>query len=557
MSSITFEKSENDSDPLLANEASESSDIEEDKNNVINGHANGNSERKDTSTSYGSVKNVKSSFKRQKSLSRTQSSFYEDAREMRPGSIPQSMVVATVIGVVCGLAAYLYYVALFFLLEYVWHTLPESLGFTSVSWIPIVGFSMAILVGLSVVLTGEPGDLAYTVKCVHEKAYVSMDHVLPMVLSSQFSILGGGSLGPEAPLVAICAALGGFVSRRIFKQTHRNVIRKHTLMGMAGALAAFFGVPLGGSLFALEINSRFGVEYFEHVVESIFCGEVTLAVFRAASGLPIEPIWNITELKLENATPMMVCVGAGIGLLGAGVASIFAIFHFKVVDIFGSLDLLDNKKAVWRALLGAIFIVGIGMFIPQTLFWGEFEFQQIASLAPTSELEHIYPPQGLIGFEMQTMGACLLVALFKMIAISFTVAGGYRGGFIFPFFAAGAAFGRALCFVFPSLPPQLACLCFAAGINVAITRTSLATTLILAYLAGEPCAISAVLAASLVSLFTTSYMPFIKTQIVRSDIDDSLWFTMEEHANDEWEREMQHHQQKNPRDKPPSSEDSS
>merc|ERR1712232_1156565 len=173
---------------------------------------------------------------------------------------------------------------------------------------------------------------------------------------------------------------------------------------------------------------------------------------------------------------------------------------------------------------------------------GEYEFQQISSLAPTSKLEHIYPPSGLIGFEMQTMGACLLVALFKMIAISFTVAGGYRGGFIFPFFAAGAAFGRALCFVFPSLPPQLACLCFAAGINVAITRTSLATTLILAYLAGEPCAISAVLAASLVSLFTTSYMPFIKTQIVRSDIDDSLWFTMEEHASDEWERERHHHQ---------------
>jgi H+/Cl- antiporter ClcA len=36
-------------------------------------------------------------------------------------------------------------------------------------------------------------------------------------------------------------------------------------MGMAGALAAFFGCPLGGSLFALEVNSRFGVEYFEHV----------------------------------------------------------------------------------------------------------------------------------------------------------------------------------------------------------------------------------------------------------------------------------------------------
>jgi H+/Cl- antiporter ClcA len=84
-----------------------------------------------------------------------------------------------------------------------------------------------------------------------------MSHVMPMVVASLFSIVGGGSLGPEAPLVAICAALGGFISRRIFKQRNRNVVRKHTLMGMAGALAAFFGVPLGGALFALEVNSPF------------------------------------------------------------------------------------------------------------------------------------------------------------------------------------------------------------------------------------------------------------------------------------------------------------
>ena len=34
----------------------------------------------------------------------------------------------------------------------------------------------------------------------------------------------------------------------------------------------------------------------------------------------------------------------------------------------------------------------------------------------------------------------------------------------------------------------------------------------------------AVLAASLVSLFATAYLPFIKTQIVRSDLDSSLFY---------------------------------
>jgi H+/Cl- antiporter ClcA len=156
-----------------------------------------------------------------------------------------------------------------------------------------------------------------------------MSHVMPMVCASQFSILGGGSLGPEAPLVAICAALGGYVSRKVFKRKNRNLIRKHTLMGMAGALAAFFGSPLGGSLFALEVNSRFGVEYFEHMVEAIFCGEVTLVVFRSLANLPIAPIWIIETPKLDGASGTNVVSGAIIGLLGAFVAMGFAKFHWK------------------------------------------------------------------------------------------------------------------------------------------------------------------------------------------------------------------------------------
>uniref|UniRef100_A0A7S4R3D3 Chloride channel protein n=1 Tax=Ditylum brightwellii TaxID=49249 RepID=A0A7S4R3D3_9STRA len=462
-------------------------------------------------------------------LGKVHSSFWEDLKSFAAGTIPQSIILAISIGIVCGVAAYFYYIVLFGLLDFTWHWIPEKLIIGKwpeelyVMWIPIVGFLMAAGVGFSVVLLGEPGDLAYTIKCVHEKAYISMSHVMPMVAASQFSILGGGSLGPEAPLVAICAALGGFVSRKVFKQRNRNVVRKHTLMGMAGALAAFFGCPLGGSLFALEVNSRMGVEYFEHMLEAIFCGEVCLAVFRGLSGLPIEPIWSITAEKLEGADPLQVIYGAFVGLCGAFVAFLFAMFHSKVMAMYAHFGLLDNKHAVKRALSAAVVIITLGMLIPQTMFWGEFEFQQISTMAPASELDHIWPTYGLIGFEMDTAWKCLIVGFAKLVAISFTVAGGYRGGFIFPFFAAGAALGRALQAVVP-IPVSIATLCFAAGINVAITRTSLATTLILSYLAGEQSAITAILSASLCSLFATGYMPFIKTQIVRSDINSSLYY---------------------------------
>ena len=310
-------------------------------------------------------------------------------------------------------------------------------------------------------------------------------HISSFVSLSLFTILAGGSLGPEAPLVAICAATAGFLSRKVFKQSSKNVVRKHTLMGMAGALSAFFGVPLGGSLFALEVCSRFGIEYFEHLIEAIFAGEICVVVFRSLAGLPLEQIWADADTpKLREADPYMIVLGGVIGLLGAGVAYLWANFHWRLMDGFGKLGLLDDENiyAVPRVLVGAAGVVTIGMLVPQTMFWGEWEFPVLATLSPASDLPHVWPTTGLIGFEMNSCLNCFIVGFCKLLAISFTVAGGYRGGYIFPFFTAGAAFGRALCFAFPKLSPVIATLCFAAGINVAITRTALATSLILTFL---------------------------------------------------------------------------
>lgn len=222
----------------------------------------------------------------------------------------------------------------------------------------------------------------------------------------------------------MCGALAGFVSRTIFRQTHINIVRKHTLMGMAGALAAFFGCPLGGSLFALEVNSRFGIEYFEHMVEAIFAGEITLVVFRRLSGLPIAPIWNLTannnNQPLAEAEIWTVAAGGAIGLLGAAVAYCFALFHWAQLGVYDKLNLLDNKYAVYRALIGCSFIVVIGILIPHTMFWGEEEFKVIANLKPASELPNVWPTAGLIGFEQDHPFKTFLLGVGKIVAISCT-----------------------------------------------------------------------------------------------------------------------------------------
>jgi len=67
----------------------------------------------------------------------------------------------------------------------------------------------------------------------------------------------GGSLGPEAALLALCGAAVSGVASGVFGFRGKR-LRDCALMGMTAGLAAFFGVALGGSLFALEARATAG-----------------------------------------------------------------------------------------------------------------------------------------------------------------------------------------------------------------------------------------------------------------------------------------------------------
>lgn len=117
-------------------------------------------------------------------------------------------------------------------------------------------------------------------------------------------------------------------------------------------------VCVGRILYAAPLTCS---EYFEHTVEAIFCGEICLVVFRGLSCLPIQPIWVIAEPQLSSTSPVDVITGASIGLLGAGVAASFSFLHFKVMDLFGHCGLLENSRAVYRAMIGGSIVVLLGM----------------------------------------------------------------------------------------------------------------------------------------------------------------------------------------------------
>jgi hypothetical protein len=166
----------------------------------------------------------------------------------------------------------------------------------------------------------------------------------------------------------------------------------------------------------------------------------------------------------------------------------------------------------------------------QISFLGEFEFQTISTLSPTSTLARVWPTTDLFGFETENGFHALIVGFAKLVANSFTVAGGYRECFIFPFFASGASFGRALCAIFPGIPTiPLACLSFAAGINAGITRTSSYRTCY-SHHSLFPCwrAEGHVWSIGSFTRLTTTYMPFIGSQQPREDLQTAMYSNLDQ-----------------------------
>lgn len=174
---------------------------------------------------------------------------------LTPGTVPHGVLVATSIGIACGTSAYVYNFVLQWLLHNVWKTWPRYLlqmlnsSFSktdvedvelivpswSIIWIPLVAIVLSVGLGWTVRFVGEPGDLASTIQCVHKDGWIVLSHAAPMTIASLFSIVAGASVGPEAALVAVCATLAGFISRNLFgtdPKTQRNLVRKHTLMGV-------------------------------------------------------------------------------------------------------------------------------------------------------------------------------------------------------------------------------------------------------------------------------------------------------------------------------------
>ena len=408
----------------------------------------------------------------------------------------RTLLYAAIVGTAGGVVATLYYFVLEQLLELVWETGRESIVAFFPAWLPhwhytwIVATVGGFGVGLCLYFLGLPGEMAVVIDRVHDAGRLEPEQTPGMIATSLVSITAGGSLGPEAPLVQINGSVGSWISEKL-KLTVEST-RIMTFCGMGAALAAFFGDPIGGPLFALEIPHRRGLEYYEAIIPAMVAGICSFSIFRLGTGLSVGGIYNFNRFgELPTLSWVHLLEGAGLGLLGAGAGVLF-------IGIFRAMKWMIQKiehRHILLAVIGGLGIGWIAVLYPATLFFSE---QQIETRLLAQSASY-----GMV----MLLGICLA----KMVAICCTIHGGFRGGFIIPLFFTGASLGLAVSMGIPSVHPTIAVLCCMAAINVAITKTPVSTTIILTVLS-DTAILPIIAIASFTSFLLTSNIGLLKTQ---------------------------------------------
>ncbi|MEC4806879.1 MAG: chloride channel protein [Jaaginema sp. PMC 1079.18] len=432
-------------------------------------------------------------------IEQTEQSLDTEASFKQQLTYVQIILCASIIGIVGGFVATIYYFVLESFMYGVWDFLPAWVNPYFPRWLPSQHYVWIVTtlggcgVGLLLYFLGMPGEMAEVVDCVHQPGRIEIRKTPVMVIASLVSITAGGSAGPEAPLVQVNGSLGSWLGDTLNLDT--AAVRVLTLCGMSAALGAFFGAPIGAAIFALEIPHRRGLEYYEAVAPAVISAIFSFAVFRISTGMTIGGFYHFETVA--TLTPISLLKGLVLGAVGAGVAVMFMGVFRAIGRLFEPLE----KHLILRATLGGLAIGAIAFFLPQTLFFSETQIQTVIETGAT------------LGVTM-----LLLIAIAKMLAISLTLHSGFLGGFIFPLFFIGANVGLAIALIMPQIEPTVGMVCLMAALNVAVTKTPISTSIILSVLSGTTM-LPVIVIASFTSFLLTHQIALIPTQRSRPEIN--------------------------------------
>ncbi|WP_292319692.1 chloride channel protein [Caldisphaera sp.] len=304
-------------------------------------------------------------------------------------------------------------------------------SFKKLLFLPIV---IGVATFLSVIIalfmkTKEVGsDVA--IRAFHRGLRIRFIEIPASILSSSMTIGLGGSAGREGPASHSGAGIGQTIIDLLGGTPEDRRIA--TAVGMGSAIGVIFKTPFAGSLLAAELLYKRDLEP-NVIYPSLISSSIGYVIFSSITGF--SPIFGTYSLPFNpERLPLYVLLG----LIAGGMAILYPYLMFETKKF---LD-LRFKNIIEKALVGGIIAGLIAIFFPEVMgegygwLWYISNFNAVPSMFPL-------------------IIALFLLPLAKIIATSFTIGSGAKGGVFAPGIVIGGYTGLAVGYAFHLLFPSL------------------------------------------------------------------------------------------------------
>jgi CIC family chloride channel protein len=391
-------------------------------------------------------------------------------------------ILSTIVGVVSGLVAILFYSGLFYSTYYILGGIGGYYPVTPAGDVDLLTappshpsrILLIILPALGGLLAGyivyrfapeaEGHGTDSVIESYHNKRGIIRDRV-PFVkaITTMITIGSGGSAGREGPIAHISAGFGSILSNKL-KLNDRDR-RMLVICGMAAGIGCIFKAPLGGAIFAIEVLYRQGSES-EGIVPAFISSTIAYSIFCTVFNW--DPLFSMPDYQFTH--PIGLFFYALLGVACAAIGILYIHMFYGLRNRFSKLAIPRHiKPAIGGLMLGIM-----AFFIPESLGVGYGLIQQAID-------------QDLA----LTAGLMLLLIFAKIMATSFTISSGGSGGVFGPTLVIGAMLGGFLGLTFHTLFPTIITeyatfvLVGMAALLACVAKTPLAAIIMVSELTGN------------------------------------------------------------------------
>ena len=344
------------------------------------------------------------------------------------------MLYAAMLGALAGAIVWLFLKIMESGTYLLWEYIPTKLGNVLLYPLFICIFG-GLLIGIWRRIYGDyPENFEEVILEVKEKKrYDKKPHAI--LVAAILPLIFGGSIGPEAGLAGVAAALSARIADRLTAMNKK--FKELAEMGTSATLSILFRSPLFGIMANVEsggINNNGNNSEEEQDVS--FPGPTKLMLYFVLilSGLGVLTFLTNSlggGLHIVKFDSAVTSSSEAIWFLPLIILGIIFGFLYHAFEHFTHNILKPiNKFKIIASILGGVIMGGFAIFAPMLMFSGEVQMTVVMHEWTT------FAPVILLAF-----------AILKLLLTSICINTGWRGGHIFPIIFSGVCLGYAVALI--------------------------------------------------------------------------------------------------------------